>query len=213
MSEQKRATVYLRGRIFWAKIFGSPRPNYDGDAREWTFEFEPNKNSVEILAEHGLDDRLRDRADKKGYEGRDPFIILKRNEFKVDGSPNEHIRVVDATNESWDEKANGLIGNGSEVDVKVTIVDYGPRKKDGIYPVAIRVLDLVPYQRQEFEPLDEDDKYYKAAKSKRDTFAEDFGLADGDEEVATPVAKEPVKSKKNRKAELNDGELDDDVPM
>lgn len=214
MSEQKRVTEYMRGRIHWAKIFGAPRPNYDGDAREWTFEFEPDDNGVETLRKHGLSDRLRERRDKKGYEERGPFLILKRKEFKVDGTPNEHIRVVDARNQTWGD--NRLIGNDSLADVKVTIVDYGPRKKKGIYPVAIRVLELVPYQRQEFEPLDDDDEYVRAVEKQEDTFRQDFGLEDEEEDVPFETEEEepePEKPRRGRKAKLAEGELDDDVPL
>lgn len=212
MSEQKRVTEYMRGRIFWAKIFGAPRPNFDGDAREWTFEFEPDENGVRTLKEHGLSDRLKDKRDKKGYEDREPFLILKRKEFKYDGDPNEHIRVVDAQNQQWSD--NRLIGNGSVVDVKVTIVDYGPRKKDGIYPTAIRVLDLVPYERQEFAPLDEDDEYVQKAQTQKDTFAEDFGLDEDDEGEDVPFEEpeEEEKPKRGRKTKVKEDELDDPLP-
>lgn len=209
MSEQKRVTEYMRGRIFWAKIFGAPRPNYDGDAREWTFEFEPDENGVETLEEHGLEDRLKDKRDKKGYEDREPFLILKRKEFKYDGDRNEHIRVVDAQNQPW--SGNALIGNETVVDVKVTIVDYGPRKKKGIYPTAIRVLDLVPFVPQEFAPLDEDDEYVQAAKEQKDTFARDFGLEDDDEEETPFIAESTPKKARKSKAKKEE-ELDDPLP-
>lgn len=215
MSEQKRVTEYMRGRVFWAKIFGAPRPNYDGDGREWTLEFEPNDKGVNTLKEHGLSERLKDRSDRNGYEGRDPYMILKRKEFKFDGSKNEHIRVVDALNKPWvsdPEQSNRLIGNGSEVDVKVTIVDYGPRKKKGIYPVAIRVLDLVPYEREEFAPLDDDDEYAQKARKNTDTFTQDFDLEEPETEEE-PQEQVEDKPRKNRRAELEEGELDDDVPM
>lgn len=205
----KRTTLYLSGKLYWAKVFGNPRPNYDGDAREWTFEFEPDEDSVEQLEELGLDDRLRDRSDKKGYEGRGKFIILKRKEFKVDGEKNEHIRVVDAANQNWD--SNKLLGNGTTADVKVTVVDYGPRKKEGIYPVAIRVLDLVEYQQDEFAPLSDDDPRKKAAKAKRqvtdDQFNKDFGIEEEEEEEPAP---KPKRAKAKR---IPDEDLDDDVPF
>lgn len=203
----KRTTLYLRGKLYWAKIFGNPRPNYDGDAREWTFEFEPDEDSVELLEEHDLDDRLKDKRDKKGYENRKKFIILKRSEFKVDGDKNDHIRVVDADNQAWN---GALIGNETVADVKVTVVDYGPRKKKGIYPVAIRVLDHVAFERDEFEPLPEDDVRRKKAAARRSTIAEDFG--DDDTEVEEKPARASRKRREPEKVNLVDDDLDD-VPF
>ena len=204
MSEQKRKTVYLQGKLFWFKAQGAPRPNYDGDAREWTFEFEPNENSVSLLEDNKVGDRLRDRRDKKGYENREPFLILKRGEFKKDGTRNDKIRIVDAANQTWPESTK--IGNESIADVKVQIVDYGPRKKKGIYPLAVRVLELVPYEPQEFEPLAEDDPRVKAAKDKFGTeeqFRKDFDLEEDDEQEQEDIPEE---------SETEEDPLDDDIP-
>lgn len=200
---QKSVMEYMRGKIYWAKIFGPPRPNYNGDAREWTLEFEPDETGVETLASHGLKDRLKDQSHKKGYEKRAPFLNLKRKEFRNDGEENEHIRVVDANNGSWPD--NTKIGNETIGDVKVKIVDYGPGKKKGIYPIAIRVMSLVPYKSNEFAPVDKNDPFFEEAK-KLDTFAKDFGL---DEQEATP---EP-KPSRTKKVELTEDELNDDIPM
>lgn len=207
MSEQKRKTVYLQGYLYWVKILDAPRPNYDGDAREWTFEFEPNEDSVALLQEHGVDDRLRDRKNKKGYEEREPFIILRRGEFKADGERNEKIRVVDAANNAWNTSEK--IGNRTLADVKVQIVDWGARKKKGIYPLAIRILELVPCVLNEFAPLPEDDPHYIAAKSKNDQFRKDFGL--DEDENSTPD--EPEENEPEQENDTQEDPLDDDVPV
>lgn len=207
MSRNKRETVYLSGKVYWAKIFGAPRPNYNEDGREWTFEFEPDDASVEILKEHGLEDRLKDGRKKNGemrpgYEDRRPFIYLKRDEFNWENEPNEHIRVVDAANQSWD--SNKLLGNGTEVDVKVNIVDYGRGKFKGIYPQAIRVLELVPYESEEFRPLDKDDPRVRKAREAHSTpdFHKDFGM-ENDVDTDAPDMSQ---------ASVNE-ELNDDVPL
>jgi len=177
----KRTTLYLHGKLYWAKIFGKPRPNYDGDANEWTFEFEPDEDSVRQLEGAGIGDRLKDKRGKKGYEGREPYLTLKRSELTKDGEKNEHIRVVDADNKNWN---GGQLGNLTEADVKVTVVDYGPRKKHGVYPVAIRVLEHVAYEPDEFKPLADSDPRRKRAAERRGTeleeFNKDFGIDDDD---------------------------------
>lgn len=192
---KKRDTVYMQGKLYWAKIFGSPRPNYNNDGREWTFEFEPDDNGLALLKEHKLTDRLKER------EGRNPYIILKRKEFDYEGKPNEHIRVVDAANHRWNDKT--LIGNESLADVKVQIVDYGKGKKQGIYPVAIRVLEHVQYESNDFEALDEDDPRVKKANANYTApdFEKDFGM-DEDEPTNEPIEEELE----------NHPDLDDDMP-
>lgn len=205
----KRETVYLSGKVYWAKIFGSPRPDYNGDKREWTFEFEPDDASLAVLEEHGLGDRLKDgrRQDgtmRPGYENRRKFIYLRRDEFDFEGKPNEHIRVVDAANQEWDGK---LLGNETVVDVKTNIVDYGRGKKKGIYPQALRVLELVPYTSNDFAPLDESDPRVKKAKESRGTpdFHKDFDI-----EETSP---EPQTTDSDNEAPATDDDLNDDVPL
>lgn len=210
MSQNKTVTVYLRGTFYWAKIFGAPRPNYNRDAREWTFEFEPDEDSVQLLTDHGLRDRIKDNSHKKGYEGRKPFLNLKRKEFRYDGEPNDPIRVVDASNGSW--PANTLIGNGTIGDVKVNIVDYGPGKKKGIYPQAIRVLDLVAYESKEFAPIAKDDPYFSKVKKQEDTFKKDFGLED-DDDAPEPEAEKPAPKRTRTNKKVREEDLDDDLPF
>jgi len=213
MSEQRRKTVYLKGLIYWVKILDAPKPNFDGDAREWTFEFEPDEDSKAVLEENGLLGRLKDGKKKDGtirknYEGRKPFLILRRGEFKTTGEANEKIRVVDAANQDWNKHVK--IGNGTLADVKVQIVDWGPRKKEGIYPLAVRVLELIPYVPNEFEPLPDDDPHVQAVRAKDAEFRKDFGLDDPEEPEPELEAEAPESpSYPDEQAD----ELDDEAPV
>lgn len=178
-----KKTEFLSGKIFWAKVIGAPRPNYGGDAREWTFEFEPDAEGIKVLKAHKLTDRLKDK-----YEDRGRFLVLRKTELNKDGNANPPIRLYDGEDQEWDKTK--LIGNGSEVDVKLDIRDYGPGKKKGVYPVAIRVTELVPYQSSEFGGMDKDtDSAPKkgTSKSKASTFEEDFGLANDDLDDDIPM--------------------------
>lgn len=186
---KKRDTVYMHGKIYWPRVLPNQlHTNYNEDGRQWAFEFEPDDDGIEaIVKTHKLKDRLKDKHKKDGdvrknYENRDRlFLYLKRNEFDYEGNKNDPIRIVDAANQPWNPRTE--LGNGTEVDIKLQIVDYGAGKKKGIYPVALRVLDLVPFERSDFTPLPEDDKRVQEAKSKRrSTFEEDFGL-EGDPDV------------------------------
>jgi hypothetical protein len=159
----------MSGKLYWAKVLGKPVYNKFNDENEWSFEFEPDKDGVKVLKQHGLTDRLKDK------EGPDRKVLqLRKKEFTKDGKPNEPIRIYDGNDEAWD--VTKLIGNGSSADVKVDIRDYGVGKKKGIYPAAIRVRDHIAYQSSEFGGMDGDKPTTGKPSASKDTFKEDFGL-------------------------------------
>ena len=163
MAAQNKTTVFLSGKLYWAKVLGNPVPNYGGDAREWTFEFEPDEKGVEILKKHKLDDRLKTKEDPKN-PNKGKFIVLRQKELRFDGTPNNPIRIYDADDNAWDPSK--LIGNATAADVKIDIRDYGVGKKKGIYPAAIRITELVSYQSSEFGGMDKGDEGAAAPKRK-----------------------------------------------
>ncbi len=178
MPADNKATEFLSGKIYWPKVFDVV-PNYGGDAREWTFEFEPDEKGMKVLKKHKLTDRLKDKEnpDRK-------VMRLKKPEFNRQGEPNKPIRIYDNQDNAWDPQRNekgeatNLIGNGSEADVKLDIRDYGVGKKSGVYPMAIRVTGLVEFQRaNDFGGFNED----RPVEAKKDTFKQDFGLPDDNE--------------------------------
>lgn len=193
MSAANKQTIFVTGKLSWAKVLGAPVVNYNKDGREWAFEVEPNEAGIQKLLKAGLADRIKGKGYNIGTKGqhkeREPFIQLKKGEFTKDGNPNTPIRIYDEDDNLWDAKLNeqgnptNLIGNGSEADVKLDVRDYGPGKKSGVYPAAIRVTDHVPYESTEFGNMDEQEgEAYagnapvKRAKAvKKDTVAEDFG--------------------------------------
>ena len=162
----KNNTMVLRGTAMYAKVLGDPVLNYDKDGKEWKFDFIPKdpKTVAKELAEIGVGDRLRSKKIKSTgedvYEGA-KFMSFRQREYTREGKPNEPIEVVDIVNRPWDQ--DKLIGNGSIVDVRFAVVDYGAGKKAGVYPRRIRVLEHVPYEGSGFTEIDEDDEYYAAA--------------------------------------------------
>ncbi len=195
----KSATVFVSGTVYWASIVGDKalRKNYDGDGREWSFEFEPEDAS--FLKEHRLLDRLKDpfayadRLDDRGESdkaaavremnaGRGDYLLLKKPELNRDGEKNEPFRIYDENDQPWGEER--LIGNGSKVDVKLSIVDWGVGKKKSIYAKAIRVTEHVPYETSEFSGMDNGNKAPvkkaegKVAKPKTKAKADDFADLD-----------------------------------
>ena len=201
----KSTKVFARGKVYWAKIVGDQalKQNYDGTGREWSFEFEPEDPS--FLKEHRLLDRLKDplgyanrledrgereKAEKarEAAEGRGDYLVLKKPEFTRDGQKNDPFRIYDENNEPWDDR---LIGNGSVVDVKLDIRDWGVGKKKSIYCTAIRVRDLVPYEVDEFAGMDNE---YDAPAPK--------------------TRKDPPARKAKTKLSGDDlADLDDDIPF
>lgn len=171
-------TVFVKGKIYWPKILGQPRMNYEGTGREWTYELEPE--DVSFLKEAKLLDRLKEK-----YEDRGPYLNLRKPEKDREGQPNEPIRVYDENNEPWD--SSKLIGNGSEADVKLRIVDYGKGKKKGIYTTAIRITNLVTYVSNEFAGMDSD--------------------------VSSKPTKAKGKSSAAKTADTWGDDLDDDIPF
>lgn len=180
--------VFVSGKIQWAKVLGDPVPNYQKDGREWTFEVVLDDASIVKLTKAGIEDRIKGRGYNIGTKGqhkeRDPFLQLRKPEFAKNGNKNSPIRVYDEDQVAWDQDI--MIGNDSVVDVKLDVRDYGPGKKQGVYPAAIRITELVEYEGSaEFDAMDGDDTPAKpkAAKAKKaaDQVAKDFGTELNDE--------------------------------
>lgn len=155
---------YVIGKTYWTKVLGDPVPNYNRDGNEWTFDFTPNEEGERLFKELGIEDKMKNKGDERG-----DFIQFRQREKQANGKANFPITVVDARNRPWDPKivdgkVTNPIGNGSTVEVKFKVVDYGKGKPKGVYPQALRVLDLAPYVRQEFAPLPEDNEYVQKFK-------------------------------------------------
>lgn len=150
----KKDMHVIRGKVHWAKVLGDPVLNYGGDAKEWTLDLTPDDEGLQLIESLGLNDRLKNKNDERGQ-----FMAFRQREKRMDGSLNRRISVEDADGNPWPH--DKLIGNGSDVDLKFEFKDYGKGKYPGLYPQALRILNLKEYQRQEFAPLKPDDKFAK----------------------------------------------------
>ncbi len=146
---------YIKGKGYWLKVLGEPVDNYGKDGKEWTGDITVDGAAVAVLEEAGVRDKVRNKEDDRG-----DFLPFKQRANRRDGTPNRPITIVDARNRPWPQDVK--IGNESIIELKFNVVEY-PGKPSGLYPQAIRVLDLVPYERQEFAPLPEDSEYVKNA--------------------------------------------------
>ncbi len=151
----------------WMKVLGDPVDNFAKDGKEWTFDFTPDADGLKTLKGVKLAGRIKNKDDDRG-----DFMAFKQKATRRDGSPNRPITIVDARNRKWPEDQK--IGNGSKIEVKFSVKEYGAGIQAGVYPQAIRILEHVPYERQEFAPLPEESEYVQHAPD----FAKDFGLDD-----------------------------------
>lgn len=174
------STVFVSGTIYWAKIVGKPVDNYERDGKEWTYDFVPDDTS--FLKEHRLLDRLKEAKDPI----HDDYIRLKKPAQDKDGYANDPIEIVNEDGEPWGDTVK--IGNGSKVDLRLTIADFGKGRKKAIWTKAIRVTEHVPFE------------------GASDAFA-DMDRAKG--------SKKPTASSKkpSTKASFDEDLLDDDVPF
>jgi len=154
--------VYLRGKLHWAKVLGDPVDDYDKTGKEWAFDLALDSDGVRQMNALKVQGKpvknIKDKGDERGE-----FINFRQRyrEIGDSGKFTQPITVLDAAGKPWNQDEK--IGNGTVADVKFKVVDYGKGKYAGVYPMAIRVLDHVPYQDQTFAPLSEDDKFFKSA--------------------------------------------------
>lgn len=135
--------MMLTGKTFWFKAIGSPRPNkFNPDVPQWSFDLSIDEENQDKLIKAGIKkDSFKNKDDERGT-----FLTFTRDAVKKNGEAGKPFRVVDAQNKDWDQTKN--IGNGSELNVVVSLNEREFRGKKFLKPsaVAIQVWDLVEYQ-------------------------------------------------------------------
>lgn len=125
---------YLSGKAKWAKLF-KPDDKY----KNWQIQVYMDDPSMKIFDESGM--TMQKKQDEDGT-----FVTFRRPEAKVirdelvKFNPPE---VLDAEGNKLDK----LVGNGSEVTVKVIV--YDTMKGKGHRLEAVKVNKLVEYVKQE----------------------------------------------------------------
>lgn len=128
---------YLSGKAKWAKLF-KPDDKY----KNWQIQVYMDDASMKIYDESGM--TMAKKQDDDGV-----FVTFRRPEAKVikdelvKFSPPE---VIDADGNKLDQ----LVGNGSDVTIKVIV--YDTMKGKGHRLEAVKVNKLVPYVKQETAP-------------------------------------------------------------
>ena len=91
----------------------------------------------------------------KEHEGK-PCIKFKRKVARKDGEQNPKPRIVDADNMPFD----GLVGNGSKVNVQYRIWDWSYAGRSGVSAdlQGVQVIDLVAFGGSEFKPVNQEEQ-------------------------------------------------------
>lgn len=124
--------IYLSGSAKWAKV-RTPDEKYDN----YTIDLYPTKDAWGEFKASGME--VRPKRDDKGVE----FITLRRPNRKL--IKGELVEFGPPKVLNPDETVfEGLIGNGSEVTVRVAV--YDTQKGKGHRLEAVRVDTLIPYE-------------------------------------------------------------------
>lgn len=143
----------VSGKAFWTKIVGAPRPNkFNPKVPQWSFDLSVDTENQQKLLEKGMKaSYLKNKNDERGV-----FLTFTRDSIKTDGSPGKPFRIVDSKNNPWPDGVE--IGNGSDVNVVVTLNEREFRGQKFLKPsaVAVQVWNLVKYDSA--FPTKEDDE-------------------------------------------------------
>ncbi len=163
MAEKK--TVFIRGKAWYPKIF-TPVSNYNKDGYEWTIDLALDEAGIAQVSSEISKKKIKE-SDKFGkyirFKQSTQFKDAVSGEMKTRKGPE----VIDAAGKPWE--LSKKIGNESLVDIKASVVDYGPGKELGVYLQKVRVLELVEYEASEDFPelTGEDEVFKKAAQAER----------------------------------------------
>lgn len=132
-------TFIVKGKIYWAKIVGEPTEDqYKGLG--WSFDLAVDEATKEDLIRRGCPaNKFKNKDDDRG-----DFLQFFRAAEKRDGTPGSPFKIVDSHKKDW---TDAKIGNGSDVNIQMTINDWKFAGKSGKKPavIAIQIWDLIPY--------------------------------------------------------------------
>lgn len=132
--------MLIQGKAKWTKVLGEPVWGFENKFKEWSVDVYIDEETAHRLEVEGLLHKIKDK-------GTGQYISFKRKELKTDGTPNQHIRVVDHRGQDWDPKQK--IGNGSTVNVNFAINEFGKGKTDKSANIlSMQVWDLVKFDNE-----------------------------------------------------------------
>lgn len=161
MADKKKAvTLALRGKVKWAKVF---EQNRDKEGPNGVWKDEGGRYTINIVVDditkQALKDAKSQKRVKEDSEGDEVVQVERRHNpptgkdgtvYHAYGGPP---RVIHADKSPWDIDEDGLIGNGSEAIVYVSVYEAGGLM--GTRLEAVQVLDHVVYEsdNSDYDPL------------------------------------------------------------
>lgn len=135
-------TIYIKGTAMWAKLFERNKDNAE------FYEATDGQTKIDLILEKEEFDKLKEAGSRKKPDVTDEGLKVKLSRPWVHTSIEEFggpPQVVDAEGADWDDGVS--IGNGSTVEVAVTI--YDSKFGKGTRLDGVKVLELVPYESDE----------------------------------------------------------------
>jgi len=145
--------VKIRGLGYWAKLFESNRDltGYDNALADiggqTTIDVDIDERHFELLKKSGSMLTGRPSPDNPGLTR----VKFKRKWQEQYGGGQAKIERPDST--AWDIETDGLIGNGSEVEVTLAVYDTSRRNIVGTRLDKVKVLKLVKYEGKTIEVM------------------------------------------------------------
>lgn len=132
-------TMFITGKCKWAKIQEPQASKFSKGNRNYSIDVEVTKEDIAKLKKHGIaiGDGRFDKKVKK--EDGVMYMEFKRPELSSKGKKLD-LLVIDRAMKPID----ALVGNGSTVKVKLSIIPYGEGEAT-VRLSAVQVIDLVEF--------------------------------------------------------------------
>ncbi len=173
-NKSKSQYVEVKARLEWVKAF-KPDMGWNNSKAdrggEYTVDAIIPTEAYNELVEMGSQKTAKvfDEEENK-WEKASPRDLRKADEVKVKfsriheapfnyGGPPKVFHIDGKT--EWDLDEDGLIGNGSEGYIKLSIYEYGDEGKHGTRWDGLQVTDHVPYEDPDYDPNDNGDIGFK----------------------------------------------------
>lgn len=161
-------TLKMRGKVYWAKVYA---PDVAFGSSNYKIDFYPNDDEeMQKFKDAGIQKTVKENENGKYFQLVRPDFKLLKGEIITFTSPviedKDGKTVVDHVNTdtgnrvySFNAKEKDkvirrgnpiLLGNGSEVEVRVAV--YDTAKGKGHRLEAIKILDLIEYQTDQKAP-------------------------------------------------------------
>lgn len=151
MSNNEIKSVFLQGKAMWAQVLEA-RPNFDGEP-EYSLDLALTDKQIAALHKAGMSKKRK----VKEVDGTN-YVTFRRPVKAKSGKDLLPLIVIGRDKAPFGE----LIGNGSEVKVKLDLIPYSGKFGSGVITrlAAVQVIEHVPYAKKNsqldgFDQLDE----------------------------------------------------------